>query len=60
MKIKVTETCIEASSEDLKHSNSLAQSFSMVFNRIFARMAYPDNVSGTEEEDEEEDDNDIS
>lgn len=47
MKITVIETTIEASSEELRASNSLADSFSGLIRGVFNRM--------TETEEEEED-----
>lgn len=60
MRIKVTE--IEASAEELRQSNSLADSFSRMLRNAFTstdtlnREAVRDLFFGEEEDDEEEDD----
>lgn len=35
MKIKITETCIEADARELRESNTLASNFAMMLSRCF-------------------------
>lgn len=51
MKITVIETTIEASSEELRASNSLADRFSNMLRRVFDNVG----VVTTDNEEEEED-----
>lgn len=50
MRIKITETEIEATSEDLRQSNTLSESFSQLLRRSFT----PSNYVSDEDDDEEE------
>ena len=60
MRIKVTE--IEANAEELRQSNSLAESFTRMMRNAFTgvdtmnREALRDAIFGNDEDDEEEDD----
>lgn len=56
MKIRTTVTEIEATAEELRQSNSLADSFQNVLRGVMNPMLYTHN--STDEEDEAADEND--
>ncbi len=54
MKIKVTETYIEADARELRESNTMAQNFANLISRCFqSREPFDDEIEDDEEEDEE-------
>ena len=55
MKIKITETYIEADARELRESNTLAGNFAAMLSRCF-RSTEPFDDEEEDEEDEEEDD----
>lgn len=54
MKIKITETYIEADARELRESNTLAGNFTALLNRIFQNREPFDDDEDEEDEDEEE------
>lgn len=54
MKIKITETEIEADARELRESNTLAGNFSMMLSRVFqSREPFYDDTEDDTEGDEE-------
>ena len=49
MKIKVTETYIEADARELRESNTLANNFAMMLSRCFQSHESFDDVEDTED-----------
>ena len=56
MKIKITETCIEADARELRESNTLSSNFAMMLARCFqSREPFDDEEEDEDEQDEQTD-----
>lgn len=55
MKIRITETEIEADARELRESNTLASNFAMMLSRVFQnREPFDDEDEGEDEEEGEQ------
>lgn len=54
MKIKITETCIEADARELRESNTLSSNFAMMLARCFQSREPFDDEEGDEEQEEQD------